>query len=324
MSFIKPIQRSVLSLAIVIALTGSVKAEDSVVTSIPGVADAGTKVELIKEGFNGTEGPISLPDGSAIFTETTANRITRVGIDNTISTFLENTNGANGLAFTPSGELIAVQTLNTKVGIIYPAGKEKVLAENFAGTAFQRPNDLVLAKNGGIYFTDSGTRASKENPNPPRSNPGVYYISPIGDLKRLATPADIERPNGIQLSPNEKTLYVANTAGEYLLAYDIASDGSISGKRNFAKLQGWSQTDNVWSSGADGLAIDAEGRVFAVSNLGIEVFTDKGEALGIIPVPKKPQNIAFVGKDKKTLFIVGRGSAYKIALKTAGYSGRVK
>lgn len=318
------LQRNLISLAIGMAFAMPIKAEDSIAKAIPGVADAGAKVEFIKEGFTGTEGPIALPDGSAIFTETNANRITRIAADNSTSTFLENSNGANGLAFTPSGELIAVQTLNTKVGIIYPPGKEKTLAENFAGTAFQRPNDLVLAKNGGIYFTDSGTRASKENPNPPPSNPGVYYISPAGDLKRLATPADIERPNGVQLSTDEKTLYVANTAGEYLLAYDIAADGSVGNKRNFAKLQGWSQTDNVWSSGADGLAIDAEGRVYAVSNLGIEVFSAKGEALGIIPVPKKPQNIAFAGQDKKTLYIVGRGSAYKIALKTPGYAGRVK
>ena len=317
-----PLHRNFIPLVMAFAFISSAQAEDGISTAIPGVADAGAKVEFIKEGFSGTEGPITLPDGSAIFTETQANRITRIGPDNSTSTFLENTNGANGLAFTPSGELIAVQTLNTKVGIIYPQGKEKTLADNFEGTPFQRPNDLVLAKNGGIYFTDSGTRPSKENPNPPTSNPGVYYISPAGVLKRLIS--DLERPNGVQLSTDEKTLYIANTAGEHILAYDIAADGLIGNQRNFAKLQGWSQTDNVWSSGADGLAVDAENRLYAVSNLGIEIFSAKGEALGIIPVPKKPQNIAFAGKDKKTLYIVGRGSAYKIALKTPGFGGRAK
>jgi len=317
-------RRNLLSLAVAFAIISPVQAEDSITKAIPGVADAGAQVELIKEGFSGTEGPLALPDGSAIFTETNANRITRIAADNSTSTFLENSNGANGLAFAPNGELLAVQTVNTRVGVIYPPGKEKTLADNFAGTPFQRPNDLVLAKNGGIYFTDSGTRPSKENPNPPPSNPGLYYISPNGDLTRLALPSEIERPNGVQLSTDEKTLYVANTAGEHILAYDIAADGSVSHKHNFAKLQGWSQTDNVWSSGADGLAIDAANRLYAVSNLGIEVFSAKGEALGIIPVPKKPQNIAFAGKDKKTLYIVGRGSAYKIALQTPGFAGRVK
>jgi gluconolactonase len=312
----------ILPLTLAIGFLSCAYAEDTVTPSIKGVADKGSKVEFIKDGFDGTEGPIALQDGSVIFTETKANRITRISPDNTTSTFLENTNGANGLAFNPAGELFAVQVQNPKVGIIYPQGKEKVLAENFEGTPFQRPNDLVLAKNGGIYFTDIGTRVTPENPNPPASNPGVFYISPKGDLKKIVT--DVERPNGVQLSTDEKTLFLANTAGEYVLSYKIAADGSISHKTNFAKLKGWSQTDNVWSSGADGLAVDEKGRLFVASNAGIEVFDAKGKELGIIPLPNKPQNLAFAGKDKKTLYVVGRGAAYKIPLKTAGFTGRAK
>jgi gluconolactonase len=323
MSF-NSLQKSLIPLAIAMALIGPAQADDTVSKAIPGIADAGAKVQLIKEGFNGTEGPITLPDGSLIFTETTANKITKIDANNNTSTFLENTNGANGLAFSAKGELYAAQTANTRVGIIYPQGKEKTLTDKFEGKAYQRPNDIVLAKNGGVYFTDSGTRPSKENPNPPLSDAGVYYISPTGTVTRLIYPEDIERPNGIQLSPDEKTLYVADTAGEYVISFKIPADGSISQRKDFAKLKGWSQTDNVWSSGADGLAIDAKGDVYAVSNLGIEVFSSQGKPLGIIPVPKKPQNIAFAGKDKKTLYIVGRGSAYKIALKTPGFAGRAK
>lgn len=316
-----PIQKHLLPLVAALSFISSAQATE-VTSTNPGVADVGTPIEFIKDGFDGTEGPITLPDGSALFTETKANRITKIAPDNSISTFLENTNGANGLAFAANGDLYAVQVLNPKIGIIYPKGKEKVLADNFQGTPFQRPNDLVLAKNGGIYFTDIGTRPSPENPNPPASKPGVFYITPAGELKQIAN--NIERPNGIQLSQDEKTLFVANTAGEYVLAYDIATDGSISNQRNFAKLKGWSQADNVWSSGADGLAIDAEGRLYVASNAGVEVFDVKGESLGIISLPHKPQNLAFAGKDKKTLYVVGRGAAYKIALKTAGFGGRAK
>ena len=315
-------QRRLLPLVAAIGLLSNVQAAEDLTPAIPGVADAGSKIEFIKDGFDGTEGPIGLPDGSALFTETKANRITRIGPDNSISTFLENTNGANGLAFTPSGELVAVQNLNPRVGVIFPAGKEKTLADKFEGTVFQRPNDLVLAQNGNIYFTDIGTRSTPENPNPPVSKPGVFHISPAGTLKRVA--ADIERPNGVQLSTDEKTLYVANTAGEHILAYDIGADGSIGNKRNFAQLKGWSQSENGWSSGADGLAVDAENRLYVASNAGVEVFDAKGQALGVIPLPKKPQNLAFAGQDKKTLFVVGRGAAYKIALKTPGYAGRAK
>lgn len=305
-----------------LAFAAVVQADDPVTPAIPGVAAGGVVIETIKEGFKGTEGPIGYSDGSLLFTETNENRVVRIAPDNTVSTFLENSNGANGLALNASGEIIAVQTLKPKVGIIYPANKQKTFAENFEGVAFQRPNDVVLHKSGGIYFTDSGTRPTKENPNPPPSHPGVFYITPAGELKRLAN--DIERPNGIQLSKDEKVLYVANTLGEHILAYDIAADGSISNRRNFAKLEGWKNEDNTWSSGADGLAIDDSDRLYVASNAGIEVFSAKGEALGIIALPKKPQNIAFAGTDKKTLYAVGRGSAYKIPLLAQGFKGRAK
>src|SRR5690606_13974183 len=123
---------------------------------ISGVIKEGTQIEFIKEGFEGTEGPIAAPDGSLLFTETRANRITRIAPDNSISTFLENTNGANGLAFNKQGELVAVQVADTQVGVIYPQERKKALVKDFDGKKFQRPNDLVLAKNGGVYFTDSG------------------------------------------------------------------------------------------------------------------------------------------------------------------------
>lgn len=315
----------VLSVASIQSHAEQVIPEDTFAPAIAGVTAGGAPIHLIKEGFDGTEGPIALPDGSGsvLFTETKANRITRIAPDDAVSTFLENSNGANGLAFNANGELFAVQTLKTQVGILYPAGKEKVLTENYQGTAYQRPNDLVLAKNGGVYFTDSGTRPSKENPNPPASTPGVYHISPEGAVHRLAN--DIKRPNGIQLSVDEKVLYVANTDGEYILAYDVAADGGVGQPKNFAKLAGWAKSDTGdWASGADGLAVDAKGRLYVASNAGIEVFSDKGDALGVIPLPKKPQNIAFAGKDKKTLYAVGRGAAYKLAVLTPGIESRVK
>jgi gluconolactonase len=316
----KKIRNQLIPLIGTIAFSVSAQADDPVTPTIPGVSAGGVLIELIKDGFNGTEGPVGLADGSLLFTETNANRIVRIGPDKTVSPYLENTNGANGLAVNTKGELIAVQVANTRVGVIYPQAKN--LAENFEGQPFQRPNDLVLAANGSIYFTDSGTRPTKDNPNPPPSKPGLFHIAPDGTLKRVAN--DIERPNGVQLSPDEKVLYVANTLGEYVLAYDIAADGSVQNRRNFAKLEGWKNTENGWSSGADGLAVDAEGRLYVASNAGVEVFSSQGEALGVITLPKKPQNLAFAGKDKKTLYVVGRGAAYRIPLLAAGYAGRAK
>jgi gluconolactonase len=290
---------------------------------------AGTKVEVIKFGFQGTEGPIGMPDGSLIFTETQANRITRIAADGTTSTFLENTNGSNGLAFDAKGRLIAVQTTpgQTKIGVIHPKGSEAVIVENFEGKPFGRPNDLVVSTKGGIYFTEPGPNAPPPGTPPPSAPPlppAVYYVAP-GGTKAIKVAEGIERPNGIMLSRDEKTLYVNNSNGEYLLAFDIQPDGTLTNRRNFVKYQGGSKNAaGVFASGADGLAIDDEGRLYVATAAGVEVVSPKGEHLGVIPISRAPQNIAFAGKDKKTLYIVGRGAAFKIDLLTAGFKGRAK
>jgi len=300
-------------------------AQEAVTPAVPGVVEAGTKIELIKDGFKGTEGPIAAPDGSVLFTENQNDRIIRIAPDGSTSVFLAGANGSNSLAYAPNGDLVSVQTLDARVGVIQPAGNARTLAAKVdGGLGFGRPNDLVVDKKGNVYFTDSGVNANA-NPKPDLSKiakPAVYRISPEFAIERIS--ADITRPNGVQLSPDEKTLYVANTAGEHVLAFDIAANGKIGPKRDFARLEGFRQTENGPTSGADGLAVDAEGRLYVASNAGIQVFTPKGEALGVIALPKRPQNLAFAGPDKKTLYVVGSGSAWRFPVLTAGYAGRAK
>jgi len=299
---------------------------ESTATAIPGVIAAGTKVEVIKSGFSGTEGPIGMPDGSLLFTETQANRITRIDQDNNLTPFLENSNGSNGLAFDAKGRLISVQTTpgKTLIGVIYPVGQEATLSDNFEGKPYGRPNDLVVDKKGGVYFTEPGPNATQGQPPPaPPLPPAVYYVPAGGKSTRIAE--GIVRPNGIQLSPDEKTLYVNDTAGEYVLAFDIKPDGSVGNRRNFAKYPTVNQTPaGGFNSGADGLAIDNDGRVYVVSLGGVHVFNPKGDLLGTIPLSLQGQNIAFAGADKKTLYIVGRGAAFKVRLLAEGYRGRAK
>jgi gluconolactonase len=300
-------------------------ATDTVAPDIPGVVAGGTKVQVIKEGFQGTEGPIGLPDGSLLFTETNANRITKIDKDNNVSTFLENSNGSNGLAFDARGRLITVQTTpgQTKIGVVYPKGSEAVLADSFEGKPFGRPNDLVVDKKGGVYFTEPGPNAQPgAAPAAPPLPPAVYYIAPGGRAIKIAE--GIERPNGIQLSRDEKTLYVNNTNGEYVLAFDIQADGTVRNRRNFAKYEGTTRNANGVSSGADGLAIDSQGRVYVAASTGVQVFSPQGQHLGTIPLSRAPQNIAFAGPGKKTLYVVGRGAAFKIPMVAEGFKDRAK
>jgi gluconolactonase len=292
-------------------------AEPPVARGIPGVVMAGTPVELVGEGFEGTEGPLPLADGSLLFTENRAGRIRRIAPDGTSSVFLESTNGSNSLALAPNGDLISVQTADPAVGILYPAAHARRLADGYAGERFARPNDLVVDSAGGIFFTDpgGGMRAG------PAPRPAIYYLSPTGVLSRLVS--DVRLPNGIQLSPDEKTLYVADTAGEWVMAWDVAG-GRLHNRRAFAKLTPAPGVAPGDSAGADGLAVDARGRLYVASAAGVQVFSPDGAAIGIIELPRQPQNLAFAGPDKGWLYVVGRGAVYRIRMLARGFGGRAK
>jgi gluconolactonase len=297
-------------------------ATDTVAPDIPGVVKGGTKVVVIKDDFQGTEGPIALPDGTLAFTEGGANRITRIDRDGKVSVYLENTNGSNAMAFDSKGRLISVQRgpAHVRIGVIAPKGNEATLADNFEGN----PNDLVVARNGGVYFTVPGPLAARGSAPPATPFvPAVYYIAP--DSGKAVKAADgITNPNGIQMSPDERTLYVNDTRGEYLIAMDVQSDGALGPKRNFAKYEGVEKTATGPASGADGLAVDNDGRVYAATSIGVQVFSPKGQHLGTIPLSRSPQNLAFAGPDKKTLYIVGRNAAWKVEMLAQGYKGRAK
>ncbi len=294
-----------------VAAGGTLYGQKVVTPAIPGVVAADTRVQVVREGFEGTEGPVALEDGSILFTENRADRIIRIAPDNSISTFAEKTGSANALAVTAKGEILAVQTAPSAVAVVKPA--VKVWANSFGGKPFNRPNDLALAKAGDVYFSDPGAAPASAAETP---RTGLYWLDRKGKVNLVAS--DIRRPNGVALSPDEKTLYVANTGGEYVIAYTVRPDGSLADRRDFAKLDGVKQTPTGPSSGADGLAVDASGRLYVASLTGVQIFGPDGGALGTIALPKQPQNLAFGGKDHTALYVVGRGSVYRIATQTRG------
>jgi gluconolactonase len=283
--------------------------------AIDGVVKAGTRVEVLREGFNGTEGPVALADGSIVFTENRADRLVKIAPDNSVSTYLEKTGGANALAIGSKGELVAVQTTPPGIAILQPAGR--IIAARYASKPFNRPNDLALARSGSIYFSDPGAPPAAGAPAPATpAKTGLYAIDPKGKVTLVAD--DISRPNGVALSPDEKILYVADTWSENLLAYAVQPNGSLLARRTFAKLAGFKTTSQGPSGGADGIAVDAAGRVYVATGAGVEVFSPEGSALGAIPLPKQPQNLAFGGADRSKLYVVGRGSVFRIATLTKG------
>jgi gluconolactonase len=285
--------------------------------AIAGVVKAGTPIEIIGESFAGTEGPVALPDGSLLFTENRATRVTRVAIDGSVAAFLTNPAGPNALALNAQGSVVATLTAQPGVAVIYPAEHAAILVDKVDGKPLNRPNDLVIDRKGGVYFTDPG---GSRKPGQAAVS-AVYYLSSRNELR--AVDDSVGLPNGIQLSPDEKTLYVADTSGEYVLAYDVTAPGVVSGRRNFAPLARRADASSN-GAGADGLSVDVDGRLYVATALGVQIFSAAGKALGVIELPKRPQNLAFAGKGKHDLFVVGQGGVYRIHTRTQGLRSRAK
>lgn len=300
-------------------------AVDTVAPDIPGVVAGGTKVQVLKEGFSGTEGPIAMPDGSVIFSEIDAGRTIRIDPNDTFSTFLENTGHTTGVAFDRQGRLFAavVPWGTTKFSIIYPEAAKKVVIDNYDGKPFGRPNDLTIARNGGMYFTDSAN--AQPRPTEPLPLPAAFYYLPPGATKAIQLMTDVNFPNGVILSGDEKVLYL-NSNGQYLLAFDVQPDGSLTNRRNFAKYDGIriNEAGVASNSGADGITIDNQGRIYVAASNGVQVFSSQGQHLGTIPTPRPPQNLAFAGPGKRTLYIVGRNVVSKLQMIAEGFKDRAK
>ena len=284
---------------------------DTTAPDIPGVVRGGTKVQLIRDLFHSTEGPIAMPDGSLLFTEQDAGdgQLVKIDKDDKVSVFLQNTNRTIGLAYDPKGRLIGVQSNIPRVAVLFPT--RTTLAENVEGLPLVAPNDLVADKKGGIYFTDPLN--SRFRPTPAaRTMQLIVYIRPDG--KAVKANDQVERPNGITLSPDERVLYASD--GPAIDALDVQPDGTLRNFRKFAMLKG---------GNADSMSIDSEGRLYVgTGGAGVQVIGAKGEHLGTIPTPLGAQGTAFAGPDKKTLFVVGGGAVYKIAMLAQGIKGRAK
>jgi gluconolactonase len=293
---------------------------------IPGVIKGGTMPELVVRGLRAADDPLWLPNIGLVFTESPNNRVVRLGDDDQVSTFVGELHGPLGMTLDQQGRLISLQTQAGFAGprVIWPPGKEAILADSFDGRRFGRPNDIVSDRKGGVYFSDLGPR-----PTPPGGlSPAVYYVPPGGTPIRVAD--DIARPNGVQLSRDEKTLYVNDTGGIHAYAFDVLPDGRLANRRVFATYVGRDRSIPATEppvSSADGLAIDDEGRVYALTEAGIEVVSANGQHLGVIPVwciTRRCQNLTFGGPEKKTLYVAGGGTLVRIPMLAEGFRGRAK
>ena len=212
--------------------------------------------------------------------------------------------GSDLLACEMDGRLVSINLKDKKV---------TPLAPQYKGQRFNAPNDLVIDRTGGIYFTDPHFRA----PEPlPQGKVAVYYRAADGEVTRLVD--DLAAPNGVILSPDEKTLYVIPSMSKEMWAYPVTSPGKIGKGRVFCSVKQEPGTPEP-GRGGDGLTIDTNGNLYITSGLGLQVFSPEGKLLGIIEVPEKPANVTFGGKDNASLFITARTSLYRVDTKAKGH-----
>ena len=235
---------------------------------------------------------------------------------------------SNGTVTARNGNLIVCDMFGHRVVEVDPATGRvvKVLLDKINGRPIDGPNDLVMDANGGLYITDP-----QFTPEATKSQPGkqVYHLAADGTARVVIGPGEYAMPNGVELSPDGKTLYVNNTwlqPGEnFVWAYDVAADGSLSNKRQFAMvslkpevLQAPKPADR-FDSGADGTAVDSEGRYYVATRTGVQIFLPDGTAAGTIWVPQYPVSITFGGPNNDVLYMVGESSVWSIQTRARGF-----
>jgi gluconolactonase len=301
-------QRSihVLIVVLILARVASLTAADK----IPGIGPMGD-VKKVHGDFQFTEGPAADRNGNIFFSDVQGNKLYQVDSKGALSALLDPSNHTNGLMVNAAGHIVACE-MDGRLVEINPKTKEvKSLADGYEGKRFNAPNDLVIDRDGGVYFTDPHFRAPMPLPQGVRA---FYYRAPDGKVTRLGVVESA--PNGIILSPDEKTLYVIPSMQAEMLAFSVESPGKIGQQRTFCKLK---QAAGKTSGGGDGLTIDTKGNLYITSALGVQVFDPQGNHLGVIEFPEQPANCTFAGPDNKTLYATARTSLYSVPMEATGH-----
>lgn len=272
----------------------------------------GTQIERVATGFNFTEGPVWIGDHRALFfSDIPASRIMKLGPDGSVTTVRHPSNKSNGLTRDREGRLVACEHGARRVTRTEDDGSITVLADRFEGNPLNSPNDVVVRSDGTIYFTDPPYGIDPNEQEQPVQ--GVYCLPPDGSGLRLVAD-DFEGPNGLAFSPDESTLYVADSAPSrcHLRALNVHPDGMLTGSRVFHDMT--SDANGV----PDGLKVDRVGRIYCTGPGGIWVFDGAATHLGTIVPPEQPANCAWGDADWKSLYITARTSVYRVRVHTAG------
>ena len=275
-----------------------------------------TEIEKIAEGFAFTEGPIwDNKNNRLLFSDIPADTIFSWSADNGIEIYRSPSSFADGLTFDHEENLIACEHQSRSISLDDGSKAVRNLADNYGGKRLNSPNDVIIARDGSIIFTDPiyGLRAGNGGPAVQELKfQGVYRLSPDYSTLYLITDS-FERPNGLALSPDEKHLYVDDTVRQHIRKFDISKDWEVTGGQVWAEL--W---DDAYGGRPDGMKIDKNGNLFCAGPGGVWVFNKSADVLGRIFLPDKTSNLNWGDQDRQSLFITSSSVVYRVRCITSG------
>lgn len=298
------------------------------------------KLELVKGGFGFTEGIVWVEQGKSpylLLSDMYANVIYKLTPDGKVSLYLDRSGytgydiwrvgmpqpdrdrkdvffmiGSNGLALDRQGRLVIATWSGRSIDRIEKNGKRTILADRYEGKRFGGTNDLVVKKDGAIYFTDGfgGLRGREKDPGRELDFAGIFMLK---DGKVTLAIKDIATPNGLVFSPDEKYLYANGSQNNYIRRYDVQPDDTLTNSRLLIDMK-----DDKVPGITDGMKVDTKGNIWESGPGGVWVITPEGKHLGTIRIPELVANLEFGDADNKTLYIAARTGVYKIRVNTAG------
>jgi gluconolactonase len=274
-------------------------------TEFARLVDPAAKVEKLAGGMKFLEGPVWLKPGYLVFSDIAGNQLNKWTADGGVMPFRHPSASANGNTTDNQGRLVTCAQDLRAVIRTEPDGSITVLADRFEGKRFNSPNDVVVKSDGSIWFTDPPYGVPKGQLRE-LDNQCVYRIDP-GTRRVSAVVTDMDMPNGLCFTPDEKQIYIADSGKpRHVRIYDVSPDNSTGNGRLFCKID---------KGVPDGMRVDQNGRLWSSAGDGIQIFAPDGKLIGKILVPETPANLCFGGASGHTLFITARTSLYKIGVK---------
>jgi gluconolactonase len=308
--------------------------------SLDALISPDAKLELVSNDFGFTEGIVWTDEGNSgylLLSDMYANVIYKLTPEGKVSLYLDHSGytgydiwrvgmpqpdaerkdvfymiGSNGLALDRQGRLLIATWTGRSIDRIEKDGKRTILADRYEGKRFGGTNDLVVKKDGAIYFTDGfgGLRGRDKDPRKELDFAGIFMWK---DGKVTLAIKDIPTPNGLAFSPDEKVLYANGSQNKYLRRYDVQPDDTLTNSRMFIDM-----SSDTAGGITDGVKVDTQGNIYESGPRGIWILSPEGKHLGTILTPQFVANLCFGDKDNKTLYIAARTGVYKIRVNISG------